>query len=200
MGLMDKMMDRMIVNLSVAEKEDLMLQMMPLMMERIDPLTVTPAVLKEVGSSITLTGIYRVLRQALNDEDIRKELGELVEALTAKLPELAHTMRSMTPAMMSLMKSSGFMDGMMNLMAKFMPVMMPMMREMMPVMMNERMPALMAQDRNVCELMPEMMVDIMPGCIEMIAPEIEPDARTAFFSELAEKIERVETVEASVGG
>ncbi len=29
MGLMDRMMDRMIINLSVTEKEDLMIQLMP---------------------------------------------------------------------------------------------------------------------------------------------------------------------------
>ncbi len=85
---------------------------------------------------------------------------------------------------------------MMGLMEKVMPVMMPMMREMMPIMMNERMPKLMAQHKNVNELMPDMMIDIMPECIEMITPEIEQEKRAAFLSRLAEKMELAERVDA----
>jgi hypothetical protein len=38
MGLMDRMMDRMIGNMSVQEKEEMMLKMMPLMMKDVDML------------------------------------------------------------------------------------------------------------------------------------------------------------------
>jgi hypothetical protein len=191
MGLMDRMMDRMIINMSVAEKEDLMMQMMPIMMAGVDITTLMPVMLKEVGTVITLTGIYTLLHKALNDEELKQEFGEIVDSLKEKMPELAEMMQDMMPVMMSMMTETGMMDGMMNVMGNLMPVMMPMMREMMPVMMNERMPKIMAQHKNVNELIPDMMIDIMPDCLEMIAPEIEQDKRAAFLSRLAEKMERI---------
>ncbi len=196
MGLMDRMMNRMIVNMSVVEKENLMMEMMPAMMEGVDIKTVTPIMLKEVGSIITLSGIYNILHKALNDEELKREFAEIVDSLKEKLPELVEMMQDMMPTMMSVMTETGIMDAMMGLMEKVMPVMMPMMREMMPIMMNERMPKLMAQHKNVNELMPDMMIDIMPECIEMIAPEIEQGKRAAFLSRLAEKMELAERVEA----
>lgn len=194
MGIMDKMMDRMIINMSVAEKEDLMMQMMPIMMAGVEINTVLPIMLKEVGGNITLTGIYTLLNKALNDEELKQEFSEIVASLKEKLPELAEMMQSMMPMMMSLMTETGLMDGMMNVMEKVMPAMMPMMREMMPTMMNERMPKLMAQHENINELMPDMMIDIMPDCIEMIVPEIEQEKRIAFLSRLAEKMERAGSI------
>lgn len=196
MGLMDRMMDRMIVNMSVVEKENLMMEMMPAMMEGVDIKTVTPLMLHEIGSVTTLSGIYNFLNTALNDEELKSEFGEIVDSLKEKVPELTEMMQDTMPTMMSVMTETGIMDGLMGLMEKVMPVMMPMMREMMPIMMNERMPALMAQHKNVNELMPDMMIDIMPECIEMITPEIEQEKRTAFLSRLAEKMEQAQRVEA----
>lgn len=194
MEILDKMIDRMIANMSVAEKEDMMIQMMPLMMEGVDINTMMPIMLKDVGRIITLTGIYTLLYKALADEELKQESGEIFDSLKEKMPELAEIMQDMMPMMMSMMTETGIMDGMMNLMASMMPVMMPMMREMMPTMMNERMPKLMAQHKNVNELMPDMMIEIMPDCLEMIAPEIEQEKRAAFLSRLAEKMERAGSV------
>ncbi len=191
MGLMDRMMDRMIINLSVTEKENLMMQLMPVMMERVELRSMLPIMLKEVGSDITLGGIYNLLQTALSDDELKQEFGEVVDALKEKLPDFTEMMKDMMPTMMSMMIETGIMDGMMNLMANLMPVMMPMMREMMPTMMNERMPKLMAQHKNVNELMPDMMIDIMPECLEMITPEIEREKRAAFLSRMAEKMELV---------
>ncbi len=191
MGLMDRMMDRMIINLSVTAKEDLMMQMMPAMMEGVEVSSVMPIMLKEVGSAITLSGIYNLLQTALSDDELKQEFGEVVDALKEKLPDLTEMMVDMMPTMMSVMAESGMMDGILGLMERLMPLMMPMMREMMPTMMNERMPKLMAQHENVNELMPAMMIDIMPECLEMITPEIEREQRAAFLSRMAEKMELV---------
>lgn len=191
MGLMDRMMDRMIVNLSVAQKEELMLQMMPAMMEGIEINRLVPGMLNEVGSAVNLSGTFNLLQTALNDEELRHEFGELAQAVKEKLPALTEAMRDVMPLMTSVMADTGLMDGVMGLMENVMPLMMPMMREMMPIMMNERMPELMAQHDNVNELMPAMMVDILPQCVEMITPQIEQEERTIFLSRLAEKIELV---------
>jgi len=195
MGLMDRMMDRMIINMSAAEKEDMMIQMMPVMMAGVDINTLMPIMLKDTGNTITLTGIYTFLQKELNDEELREEFSEILASIKEKLPELAEIMRDMMPMMMSLMTETGIMDGMMNIMENMMPLMMPMMREMMPTMMNERMPKMMARHKNINELMPDMMIDIMPECIEMIAPEIEEEKREAFLSRLAKKMEIAGNVE-----
>jgi hypothetical protein len=188
---MDRMMDRMIVNLSVAEKEELMLQMMPAMMEGIEIGSLVPRLLREVGSAVTLSGIFNLLQTALKDDELRHEFGDITEVLKERLPALTEALKDMMPLMTSIMADTGLMDGMMGLMERVMPLMMPMMREMMPTMMNDRMPKLMAQHNNVNELMPAMMVDILPQCVEMITPQIEQEERTAFLSRLAEKIELV---------
>ena len=75
----------------------------------------------------------------------------------------------------------------------FMPMsegMMPMMREMMPIMMNEKMPAVMAEHENVRQMMPEMMIKIMPECVDTMLPTVAQEERSAFLSQLAEKMGR----------
>ena len=57
MGIMDKMMDRMIINMSVAEKEDMMMQMMPIMMAGIDINTMMPIMLKDDVAGVPVAGI-----------------------------------------------------------------------------------------------------------------------------------------------
>ncbi len=49
MGLMDRMMDRMIRNMSVQEKEKMMLKMMPLMMKDVDMLKMMPGMMSSMG-------------------------------------------------------------------------------------------------------------------------------------------------------
>jgi hypothetical protein len=183
-------MDRMIHNMSVEEKEEMMLKMMPTMMERIDINEMMPDMMTEMGRLIEITGIVVFASEALNDDELKKELGELQNNLKEKTPELAEMMHDMMPIMMSLMSETGLMDGMMNTMGKVMPVMMPMMREMMPMMMKEKMPKVMAEHENVREMMPEMMMDVIPDCIDTMLPTVAQEERAAFLSRLAEKMGR----------
>ena len=67
MGLMDRMMDRMIKNMSVEEKEEMMLKMMPTMMEGIDINKMMPDMMTTMGRLITITGIVVFIGKALND-------------------------------------------------------------------------------------------------------------------------------------
>ncbi len=190
MGLMDRMMDRMIKNMSVEEKEEMMLKIMPTMMEGIDINKMTPDMMKTMGRLITITGIVLFISKASNDDELKQELGELLNNLREKMPELAEMMQDMMPIMMSLMSEIGIMDGMMNMMSNMMPVMMPMMREMMPIMMKDRMPEIMAEHENVRQMVPDMMIEIMPDCIDTMLPTVAQEGRTAFLSQLAEKMGR----------
>ena len=191
MGLMDRMMDRMINNMSVPEKEDLMLKMMPAMMELIDISKTMPEALAALGRLTTLTGIAVLINKALNDDELKEEIGELLSSLREKKPELAEVTHDIMPATMSFMSESGLMDGMMNTMGKMMPVMMPAMREMAPIMMREKMPEVMAEHDSVREMMSEMMmIDVIPHCVDTMLPMFAPDQTTAFLSQLAERIGR----------
>ncbi len=199
MGLMDRMMDRMIINMSVEEKEKMMLKMMPIMMEDIDINKMMPDMVNRMGRLITPTGVGVFINKAASDDGFKKELGESLNGLKERVPVLAEMMRDMMPVMMSFMSASGLMDRMMKTMGNIMPVMMPMMREMMPVMMKEKMPEVMAENENVRQLMPEMMMEIMPGCIDTMLPSVAPEDRAAFLSRLAEKIGHAASLDEAPG-
>ncbi len=187
MGLMDRMMDRMITNMSVEEKEEIMLKMMPAMMERVDINKTMPGTMAAMGRLITVTGSVVFVGKVRNDGELKKELGELLTNLREKTPELARMM----PMMMSFMSEIGLMNTMMNKMARMMPVMMPMMREMMPTMMKKTMPGVMAENDDVRESMSEMMMqDIIPHCIDTMLPTFAPEKSSEFLPQLAERIGR----------
>lgn len=190
MGLMDRMMDRMIENMSVEEREEMMLKMMPIMMEDVDINKMVPDMMTTMGSMITLTGIGVFISKALNDDELKKEVGDVANTLRERMPELPEIMQDMMPMMMSMMSELGVMDGMMNAMGNMMPMMMPMMREMMPTMMMDRMPEVMAKHENVRQIMPEMMTEIMPHCVDTMTPTLPQEERIAFLLQLAEKMGR----------
>ena len=58
MGLMDRMMDRMIRNMSVQEKEEMMLKMMPLMMKDVDMLNMMPGMMS--------SSVYGVMNKCIS--------------------------------------------------------------------------------------------------------------------------------------
>jgi hypothetical protein len=190
MGLMDRMMERMIKNMSVEEKEEMMLEMMPTTKEDVDINRMMPEMMTTMGDMITLTGIGVLISKALADDELKEELGELLNDLREKMPELAEMMQDMMPVMASLMSDVGLMDAMMHSMGNIMPMMMPMMREMMPTMMMDRMPEVMAEHETVRRIMPEMMIEIMPHCVETMVPTLPPEERSAFLLQLAEKMGR----------
>jgi hypothetical protein len=189
------MMDRMIYNMSVEEKEEMMLKMMPIMMEDVDINEMMPDMLAEIGRLLTVTGIVVFISTALNDEELKGEVSELLVTVKEKLPELADTVQDKMPAMMSLMTETGLMDGLLDTMGKLMPFAMPMMREMAPIMMKDKMPDMMEKHDSVRQLMPEMMMDIIPDCVEMLPNYTDPQEQSEFLDELAEKMERAESFE-----
>ena len=92
MGLMDRMMDSMIKNMSVEQKEEMMLKMMPTMMEGIDINKMMPDMMTAMGSLTTVTGIVVFISKALNDDELKEELGELLHVLREKMSELPEMM------------------------------------------------------------------------------------------------------------
>lgn len=120
MSLMDNMMGAMIRNMSVKEKEEMMLTMMPEMMKKVDPKIMMPNMLKEVGQMITIYGVYEFISKLLKEDELKKALGKKLGALKEKMPAMMSMMRPMIidkmkgfmPKMMSTMKP--MMEGMMK--------------------------------------------------------------------------------------
>ena len=187
MGLMDRMMDRMIQNMSIEEKEEMMLKMMPVMMKDVDMLKMMPGMMSSMGGLLNVTCIITFIRQVIGDDELKGQLEKLMD----RLPQLSRKMQSMMadmrPALITLM------SGMMDFMAgKVMPVMMPMMSEMMPVMMKENMPEVMLRNETVKEFMPKMMMEIMPHCVQTFSPMMESEDQDVFLARLTDSIGRAE--------
>jgi hypothetical protein len=192
MGLMDRMMGRMIGNMSVQEKEEMMLKMMPLMMKDVDMLKMMPGMMSGMGWRLNVTDIVTFIRRVLKDDELKGQL----EKIKDHLPQLSRKMQSMMADMRPAM--STLMSGMMDFMAsKVMPVMMPMMSEIMPVMMKEKMPEVMVRDETVKEFISEMMMEIMPHCVQTLSPMMESEDQSVFLTHLTNSIARVEGSESS---
>ena len=187
MGLMDRMMDGMIRNMSIQEKEEMMLKIMPVMMKDVDMLKMMPGMMSSMGGLLNLTCIVTFIRQVLKDDELKGQLEKLMD----RLPQLSRKMQSMMadmrPALITLM------SGMMDFMAgKVMPVMMPMMSEMMPVMMKENMPEVMLRNETVKEFMPKMMMEVIPHCVQTFSPMMESEDQNVFLARLTDSIDRAE--------
>lgn len=178
MELMDKMMERMIKNMTIEEKENIMLKMMPMMMEDMDIKTMAPGMLAATGRLVTVTSVFDFIIKAKHDDELKDQLVEIKDSL----PALAEKIKPMMSMMMSAMPN--MMSGMMSFMGnKIMPSIMPMMHKMMPVMMKE-MPEIMGKNEIMKELMPSMMMAVMPDCVETMVPLVEQDKQTEFSSRL----------------
>ena len=90
MGIMDRMMERMICSMSTQEKETFMLKMMPIMMKDVDLLKMMPGMMNSTGRLITVTGIVTFIRHLIDDEELR----ETISIYAEKLPDLSRNLRS----------------------------------------------------------------------------------------------------------
>jgi predicted house-cleaning noncanonical NTP pyrophosphatase (MazG superfamily) len=113
--MMNKMMNSMISQMSVKEREEMMLQMMPEMMKKADVKIMIPNMLATFGKIITLYGLYDVISKMLKDNELaqllKAKLIVIKESMTSKMPDM---MGMMLPLMQNIMpKMMGFMEPMM---------------------------------------------------------------------------------------
>ncbi len=185
MDLMDKMMERMIVNMTIEEKENLMLKMMPTMMEDLDIKKMTPGMLAATGRLVTVTSIFDFISKAKDDDELKDQLVVIKDSLPALVEKIKPMMSMMMSAMPNLM------SGMMGFVGdKIMPMMMPMMHKMMTEMMKDKMPGIMSRNETMKELMPSMMLEVMPDCVETMVPMVEQGKQTEFLSRLNVAMEK----------
>ncbi len=74
MSLMDTMMDGMITRMPKEKREEMMVNMMPLMMEGIDINTLMPKMMTEMLKDVTVDDVINFLKEALKDKDKLQEL------------------------------------------------------------------------------------------------------------------------------
>lgn len=159
---MDMMMNAMVRSMPKEDREKMMLELMPQMMNQADLNVLMPNMASELGKMITLYGAYSLISQIVSDPVLKKEFGGAVKTIHEKMPEM---MPMMMPMMMPVMK---------ELMPKMMGVMMPMMSGMMKEM-AEKQECIMAdavdKDPKMKVMMGEMMLSMCPDMAGKVIPE-----------------------------
>lgn len=156
MSMMDTMMESMVKTMSIKKKEEMMLRLMPEMMKKADVNTLTANVLKELGTLITLYGVYRFI-------SLTAENPVLKEELKAALNKMKNSMPEMMSSMMPLMR---------EVMPQIMPVMMPMMFDMMKEMSEKEMKKCKERANENPEMKKKMCEMMFSICPEMAGPVV----------------------------
>jgi hypothetical protein len=163
--------------MSVEQREEMMLQMMPEMMKKVNPKIMMPNMLETFGKMITLYNVYILISKGIKDEELKEGLSDKLKGMKDKMPDM---MPMMMPLMMSMMKN-------------FMSKMMPMMMTMMPEMMKSRMGKdgeMMCSSPEMKEKMSECMQNMCPHCVENIYPAIPKEKRYDFALKMIQTISK----------
>ena len=78
MGLMDAMMDMMIKSISKKKREQMMINMMPLMMEGIDIYEFMPKMMTDMLKDVTVDDVIAIIKRVIEEQDKLKELADKI--------------------------------------------------------------------------------------------------------------------------
>ena len=78
MGLMDKMMDIMIKGISQKKREQMMINMMPMMMEGIDIYELMPKMMTDMLKDVTVDDVIAFIKRGIEEQDQLKELADKI--------------------------------------------------------------------------------------------------------------------------
>jgi len=78
MGVMDSMMDMMIKTVSKEKREQMMINMMPQMMEGIDIYEFMPKMMTDMLKDVTVDDVIAFIKQAIEEQDKLKELADKI--------------------------------------------------------------------------------------------------------------------------
>ena len=161
--MMNAMMHAMIRNMSVDERENMMLEMMPEMMKQAELKPLMRNSLEIMGSAMSLYTVYRFIETAAKDRELREIVAGGLKGMMSKMQQM---MPEMMPMMMPVMKS---------VMPKMMSFMMPMMSGMMSDMARNEEDCIMLDmvDENpeMQEHMGGMMFDMCPKMAGKVMPK-----------------------------
>ena len=178
MALMDKMMESFIGRMSLEKKQEMMLKMMPMMMQDVNMAETMVKMAPMMLDRISLLDLFNLLKKLF--PHILKGVNSLAEFM-AKWDELVPQMIAKFPALM---------EKMMPIMEVVMPMMMD---KILSVMMTDEhkynfdempkrmMPKMMA-NKNLQKLMPEMISMVIPHCLTEMLPYMEASKKEEFVA------------------
>ncbi len=180
MALMDKMMEAMIGRMSIEKKQEMMLKMMPMMMQDVNMAETMLKMIPQMMDQITLMDIFNVLKKIF--PHILKGINSVAELLANWENVFPKIVKKLPDAMLNMMP--------------FTEIMMPvMMNKIMPVIMTEEhmqkmenfpkrlLPKMMEQEE-LRKLMPKMMATMMPHCLEGMLPYMEEETKKEFVEKM----------------
>ena len=182
MALMDKMMESFIGRMSLEKKQEMMLKMMPMMMQDVNMAETMVKMVPMMLDQISLLDLFKVLKKLF--PHILKGVDSLAEFM-AKWDELVPQMIAKFPALM---------EKMMPIMEVVVPMMMS---KILPVMMTEehmqymeempkRMATKMMANEKLQKVMPEMMTRVIPDCLKEMIPYMEESRKETFIVSMKE--------------
>ena len=169
MSVMDRIMRSMVGGLSIEKKQEMMLKMMPMMMEDVNMAESMVKMVPLMADQISLLDVFNLLKKLF--PRILKGVGSMAELAGRWGEILPELMEKMMPLMELMMP---------KIMARIMPVMMT--EQLMQGVEDcaERMVPKMMADENLKSILPEMMASIMPGCLENMLPHLSEETRAEF--------------------
>jgi hypothetical protein len=167
--MMQRMMNAMIRSMSVQQREQIMLRMMPEMMKGADKLILMKNMMTMMGKQISLWSLISFLSKASADEELSVTVKGKADQLKERMPGM---MKEMMPVMKPLMKNA-----MPTMMKNMMIIMGPMMENMKTN--NECMMAdIVDEHPEIKSHMGEMMGHMCPQMAEKVIPA---DQRETFI-------------------
>ena len=168
--MMNSMMNAMIRGMTIEEREKMMLQMMPEMMTKANINILMANMMREMGKTITLYGVYSLIAKIVTDPVLKEKFGNMLKSMKEKMPE-------MMPMMMPIMK---------EMMPKIMSGMMPMMSGMVKEM-TEKDACIMADMVDDNPEMKKMMGEMMFAMCHEMAGKVIPEEKGKEFVKQMEK-------------
>jgi len=185
MSLMDRMMKSMIGGMSIEKKQEMILKMMPMMMEDVNMAETMVKMVPLMADQISLLDVFNVLKKLFprilkgvnSMAELMNRWDEIFPKLVRKIPELMETMMPIMELMMP------------RIMAKVMPLMLT--DQNMEIMEGcaERMAPKMMENENLREIMPEMMARIIPHWLENMLPHLSEERRAVFVATMKSTLE-----------
>ena len=188
MSVMDRTMKSMIGRLSIEKKQEMMLKMMPMMMEDVNMAETMVKMVPFMADQISLLDVFNVLKKLFprilkgvsSLAELVNQWDEIFPKLLRKLPELMEKMMPMMELMMP------------RIMARVMPLMLTDQNMQRMEDCAERMAPKMMEDENLREVIPEMMARIVPHCLENTLPYLSEEKKAALVATLKSLLEPVD--------
>ena len=179
------MMDSIVGGMSIEKKQEMMLQMMPMMMEDVNMAETMVKMVPVMADQISLLDVFTVLKKLfpriLTGVNSMAELinrrDKIFAKLVRKMPELMEMMMPMIELMMP------------KFMARVLPSMMTEQNIQSMEDCTKRMAPKMMKNADLREIMSEMMSRMMPHWLENLLPHLTEEKRAAFVDSLKSLLE-----------